>query len=694
MDHEVLRHAETDLFKRFVHRLSRCDARGSYISIKRGGAKRTAVTLCALALTVSSIAAHAHEAHSLAQRYSHIQKLNNAGAKLVYFGSPDAEQLSRALKYLHQSMQSIAKFKSKLDLDSWFKGRVANRLSDNLRYQADAYAKLHDRNAALDRLDAWAAGSIWANEKQWLIADKNLSDLHSDPRFKALVVRLDDLKARWDASAFMTPTKRLSEAQRIAGLSLFWSTAQYNFAYFGHVPDLNWNQIYLEFLPKVINAKTLHAYYNVLMQLAPMLHDAHTNIYPPKSIQNQFYASPPIATALIQNRVVVTWVADPRLITKGIRVGDEVLTVDGLPVRRYVRKYVKPYVSSSTRQDLEVRLYGYQLLDGDHTKPVTLGLKNSSGKEFAVTLSREPDPSAKWKAPFEFRMLPGRIAYLSLGEFADDRGAEVFKEHLSEILSAKGLILDVRSNGGGSTDNGLKILSWLTRNPIPLPRLRTLEYIPTYRAWSGPSDVWKSLSHPDNTYRQPRPRHFKGPVAVLIGPGTFSAAEDFVVSFVAMKRGILVGSTTAGSSCEPLMFRLPGGGLGRICTDQETFPDGRKFVDIGIAPQIKVRRTITDVRAGRDPAIAAAAAALLAERSSASAAGTSTKQACLSRSPPVPVVPDAYDRGAHPARHPRAHAYPRYQETAAVPRRAPLRRSDHRAVVRAVRRPTATSACR
>jgi C-terminal processing protease CtpA/Prc len=152
-------------------------------------------------------------------------------------------------------------------------------------------------------------------------------------------------------------------------------------------------------------------------------------------------------------------------------------------------------------------VYGYQLLDGNHAQPVTLGLENASHKTFTVTLSREPDPAAKPRPGFEFRALPGGIAYLFLGEFVDDRGAKMFEEHLPEILKAKGLILDVRSNGGGDTTNGLRILSWLTNRPISLPALQSLEYIPTYRAWSGPSNQWKSVDDPDNTYTQRRHHH-------------------------------------------------------------------------------------------------------------------------------------------------------------------------------------------
>ena len=40
-----------------------------------------------------------------------------------------------------------------------------------------------------------------------------------------------------------------------------------------------------------------------------------------------------------------------------------------------------------------------------------------------------------------------------------------------------------------------------------------------------------------------------------------------------------------------------------ICTKRDTYPDGRDFVGIGIAPDIFVEQTIEDVRQGRDPAL-------------------------------------------------------------------------------------------
>lgn len=547
----------------------------------------------------------------LQSEYSQIQDLNNAGSSIVYAKAPMAAQLHEAIAGLEQAQARITQLRTKLATGSWFAEQARDRYEDNLRYRADAWAQLGDTQKALDCLEKWADGPVGNWGRHWLATDKYLAGLHSEPRFKALVTRLDAIASRWNADVFAAPSDHLSEAQRIAGLSLFWSEARYNFAHFDHVPDLNWNQVYLDFLPKVIAAKNLHDYYDVLMRLAPLLHDGHTNIYPPESIQKKFWATPPVLTTLVEDQVIVTWVGDPSIAAQGVRVGDEIVSIDGQEVHQYARDHVEPYVSSSTPQDLAVRMYGYPLLlAGDRTEPVTVVLKDAAGKSHLVKLSRGPYPGAKGPPSFVFRMLPGDIAYLKLGEFEDDRGAEAFKQHLPQILKAKGLILDVRDNGGGSSNYGWDVLTWLSDKSIPKPAIRSLEYVPTFRAWNGPSESWKNLGDPDGTYSKLRKHHYTGPVAVLIGPRTFSAAEDFVVSFEAMKRGILVGQKTAGSTGQPLGFKLPGGGAARICTLDETFPDGRKFIGIGIAPQIKVESTVADIRDRHDSTIAAAEKAL------------------------------------------------------------------------------------
>ncbi len=94
---------------------------------------------------------------------------------------------------------------------------------------------------------------------------------------------------------------------------------------------------------------------------------------------------------------------------------------------------------------------------------------------------------------------------------------------------------------------------------------------------------------------------FLGPVVVLIGPETNSAAEDFVVPLHAAGRATIVGQKSRGSTGQPLQFSFLDGKIrGRVCTKRDTYPDGREFVGVGIIPDVEVNPSPADIIAGRD----------------------------------------------------------------------------------------------
>ena len=99
---------------------------------------------------------------------------------------------------------------------------------------------------------------------------------------------------------------------------------------------------------------------------------------------------------------------------------------------------------------------------------------------------------------------------------------------------------------------------------------------------------------------------------MLTSAGTYSAAEDFMVAYEGMQRGPIVGGATGGSTGQPLFVQLPGGGMARICTKADTYPDGRAWVGRGIQPTVKAAPTVADLRRGRDTVLEAALAALKA----------------------------------------------------------------------------------
>jgi C-terminal processing protease CtpA/Prc len=205
-----------------------------------------------------------------------------------------------------------------------------------------------------------------------------------------------------------------------------------------------------------------------------------------------------------------------------------------------------------------------------------------------------------------FSLRPDGIAVLVIDEFEDTQGTATLLANLPLVASSRGLVIDIRANGGGSTP--VDLLQVLTREPIHGPLMRTTSYSAADRArgvlpgWTD-APPFQVPADPDH--------HVDVPVAVLTSARTFSAAEDFVALFNAMHRGITVGETTAGSTGQPLYFQLPGGGSARICTRNDRAPDGTVFEGVGLRPAIPVSPTAEGIRQGTDPVLERAARALL-----------------------------------------------------------------------------------
>lgn len=444
--------------------------------------------------------------------------------------------------------------------------------------------------------------------------DSDLNSLHPDTLWPIILRGIDENVKKqqkvaklyfnrtdfWESETFKTAYReKLSEEEKIAGLSKFWSEAKYNFINFDLLPDLNFDSLYFAYLPKVANTKSTLEYYQLMAKFGAMLRDGHTNVYAPQELTNELYARPLLRSRLVEGKVLIVGVYDPKLEKEGIKVGQEIVEVNGLPVKEYATRYVIPYQSSSTWQDREVRAYDYALFAGSIHQPIELQLRDKYGLMQKHSISRvtPEERSAKLAAaPFEYSMLKGNIAYIALNSFSSDSAANAFAANYENISKANAIIFDVRNNGGGSSSVGWDILSYLIEKPFPIHSWYTREYRPSYRAWNNIQQVYggESKLYPKEKF------FYSKPVVVLTSARTFSAAEDFAAAFKSLHRGKIIGSATGGSSGQPLVISLPGNGTARICTKRDMFANGEDFVGKGVQPDKKVAQTIEDVRRGVD----------------------------------------------------------------------------------------------
>lgn len=524
---------------------------------------------------------------------------------LAFAGEADVREFAQRGTAAYQARDYAA------SADAFAAAIAAGGTEPALYYNAACASALAGRSeAAFGFLQqATAAGY---NNVAAIRADTDLASLRADPRFDALLADTERATRRrermWNSPALATPyAPVLGEEQRIAGLSRVWSEAKFNFAAFDLVPELDWDALYLATLPEVRAATDTADYYRVLRRFVAQLHDGHSSIRPPVEVRDQLDAHPGVRTALIEGRVFVAGLLDPALAATGLAPGMEIVAIEGQPVHDWARANIAPYQPASTPQDLASRTYERALLSGSVDRPARVRVRDAAGAERDLALPRmgaKAFEDAVWAGPtFEMRMLPGGIAYVRILHFGNGSAVDAFRDRFDEIAAARGLVIDVRENGGGNGSEGYRLLSMLTDKPFQGSRWETREYRPAYRAWGRPEAVHAEAApqlQPDGQ------RHYAGPVLVLTSARTYSAAEDFVVAFDAMQRGRIVGEPTGGSTGQPLLFDLPGGGTGRIVSKRDSYPDGRAFVGVGVQPQVAVSPRVADFAAGRDTVLEAA----------------------------------------------------------------------------------------
>ncbi|HEY0511741.1 MAG TPA: S41 family peptidase [Thermoanaerobaculia bacterium] len=407
------------------------------------------------------------------------------------------------------------------------------------------------------------------------------------------------------AAAWGVPfQENLGEDAKIAGLGRLWMEVKINFPNFAAVSDLDWDQTYVDFIPKVRATTGTYEYYRVLQRMCALLRDGHTGVFLPKELAERMEADLPLRTDLIEHRVFVTRVDSRELEADGVTAGLEILRIDGVPVHEYAARNRRPYVTSNSPQHVEVMVYSYALLAGPRDRPVTVEFRSRDGRVFEKRLARGPHPDATTLPAFAYRKLPGNIAYVALNTFNSEDVQKGFEQRLPEIRASDGLILDVRENDGGSGLIAYNLLAYLTDKEFPLPPWKSRQYVATLRVWGTPGGWYEPKPQ---TWAGKPEGFFSKPVVMLIGPRSLSATDVFAATFQRMHRGKLIGEPTAGSTGDPLPFALPGGGSGRVATSTDV---GAGLIGKGVQPDVLVPRTAKDFLEERDAVLNAAVAEL------------------------------------------------------------------------------------
>ncbi len=308
----------------------------------------------------------------------------------------------------------------------------------------------------------------------------------------------------------------------------------------------------------------------------------------------------PVRLVAVDGKPVISEVAEAAAFAEpALRPGLEITHIDGRAVAEILEHDVYPYVANCNPQNRDRQAFK-RLIQGKDGSEALVSVRDIAGEARDLKLTRLD----YWQYPkrplMEYCDLGEGVFYVALNRFNTKEIVSRFDAAFEEIRKAKGLIFDVRENGGGSSSTGYAIIGQIIDKPAKGSLWKTRKYMPAFRAW-GEKEAWHV-----GTSSKIRPRSkppYLGPVIVLTSPGTVSAAEDFVVALHAAERATLVGERTAGTTGQPVMIDLPRGGKARICSKRDTYPDGREFVGVGVIPDIEVHPTQQSIAEGRDLAL-------------------------------------------------------------------------------------------
>ena len=192
----------------------------------------------------------------------------------------------------------------------------------------------------------------------------------------------------------------------------------------------------------------------------------------------------------------------------------------------------------------------------------------------------------------QYKILDDNIGYIRYESFSNGLGAGNLSEVLSYFMLCRGLIIDIRNNGGGELTNAEKLAARFTNE-------RTLVGYVQHKTGTGHND----FSTMEPRYLDPAASlRWQKPVCVLTNRHVFSAANEFTMYMKALPGVKIVGDHTGGGAGMPFSSTLPNGWTVRFSA-VPMYDAQRQSTEFGIAPDHAVNLADGDLLRGEDTII-------------------------------------------------------------------------------------------
>lgn len=381
------------------------------------------------------------------------------------------------------------------------------------------------------------------------------------------------------AAAGVAHAEPPSDARAQQDFDELWSTLSARYGFFGEKAT-DWARVRRLYRPLAIAAATDADYLEILRRTLSELYDPHTRLSEPPDGSPRF---PPF-DLWVERQDGVARVVDVQrgsgAAEAGLQPGDVVVEVEGVPVFEAAARRQPRCLA---RADPEADRYALQsAIAGRRGRDRNLTIL-SRGVRHEVAIHR---PSTDASQAVSHRRLDGALGYIRIPTFGEARIVGEFDAALAELRDTRGLVIDVRSNGGGDTAVGRPIMGRFVSERRPYATMRR-------REGAGLSAPWAEWVEPRGPFR------YAAPVVVLIDRWSASMAEGFPMGMRAVAHARLVGTQMMGLGAAVYELRLDRTGVNAQYSGEPVYtpagePRWRLQPDVAVRPTTTARDEILE----------------------------------------------------------------------------------------------------
>lgn len=223
----------------------------------------------------------------------------------------------------------------------------------------------------------------------------------------------------------------------------------------------------------------------------------------------------------------------------GLRKGDVILSIDGESMKGKDNAYVSDHLRGDAGTTFELKIR-----------------RPSTGKEMRFKITRR---SIQMPAVPYYGVQQGGIGYIKLNEFTEN-SAKIVRNAFIDMRhqQIKGLILDLRNNGGGSELEAANLVNLFVPKGVTVVSNRG--------KLKRANHDYKTTSEPIDTVI---------PIVVMVNGNSASAAEIVTGALQDMDRAVVLGTKTYGKGLVQMPIDLPYNCEMKVTTSRYYIPSGR-----------------------------------------------------------------------------------------------------------------------